>query len=147
MSITDIKRRIRRSFSEVKWYLQNKENYGHNYKGRQKKLSTLDCRRFCPATSNYTKTSRMLKSELNLNVSRHTICRELKEKKIMYVYVIKFTVSGEKNFNILLLIPQEVSLWAFSALIIFFLFTSLSVILLNSNFLEFVKLLQILKTM
>lgn len=84
LSITDISRRIRRSFNVVKSYLQNKENYGHNYKGRQKKLSTRDRRRLCRAASNSTKTSRMLKSELNLNVSRHTICRELKDKKIVH---------------------------------------------------------------
>ena len=83
LSITDISRRIRRSFNVVKTCLQNKENYEHNYKGCQKKLSNRDRRRFCRAVSNSAKTSR-IESELNLNVSRQTICREVKHKKIIY---------------------------------------------------------------
>ena len=81
----DIARRLRRSVHVITNYLKNKQNYGRNYNtGRPKLLTSMDLRRLKRAASNSSKTINNLRYELNLQVSRATISRRLKDISIKY---------------------------------------------------------------
>lgn len=82
LSLREIARRMRRSPKVVKSYQQQRSSYGSNYKGRPKALSSRGRRLLIRKASNSTKSSSALKSELNLTISKSTICRELKQASL-----------------------------------------------------------------
>jgi transposase len=83
LSKRDIARRIRRSVHCISTFLENGEEYGKNFYGRPRVLTSRDCRRLRNAASNSKKSITGLRNELSFTASIATISRRLKEMGVV----------------------------------------------------------------
>lgn len=84
LSKRDISRRIRRSVTAITTYLREGLNYGKNYKGSNKKLTTRELRRIRRIASNRQMSSRAIAAQLNLRISTRSIRRALNYVNLRY---------------------------------------------------------------
>jgi transposase len=79
----DIARRLRRSVHCISTFLEKGEEYGKNFYGRPRVLTSRDCRRLRNAASNSKKSIMKLRNELLFTASVATISRRLKEMGVV----------------------------------------------------------------
>lgn len=79
-----IARRLRRSVTCVTTYVRDGAEYGRNYRGASRKLTSRDIRRVTNIARNKQISAKAIKSELELQVSLSTIRRTLKNNQIQY---------------------------------------------------------------
>jgi transposase len=84
LSKRDMARRLNRSVSSITNYLNKKDNYGQNHKGKAKKLNEREIRHIVRIARNKQISARNIKNDLHLSVSTSTILRTLRNGNLEF---------------------------------------------------------------